>query len=77
MATLADILPSADEQLQAVFRAFPDLLFVLDRDGTILDYKAGDPSLLYLSPQDFMNRRMQDALPEEIGVRLSSAIEDA
>ncbi len=76
MATLLDKIPGSEEQLQAVFRAFPDLLFVLGSDGTILDYKAGDPSLLYLSPEEFLSRKIQDVLPSEIGLRLSNAIEE-
>jgi HD-GYP domain-containing protein (c-di-GMP phosphodiesterase class II) len=76
MATLLSKVPGSDEQLQAVFRAFPDLLFVLDSDGTILDYKTGDPSLLYVSPQEFLDRKMQDSLPAEIGIRIDKAIEE-
>ena len=49
---------------------------MLGSDGTILDYKAGDPSLLYLSPQEFLSRKMQDVLPGEIGMKLTSAIEE-
>lgn len=75
MTTLLNNLPGSDEQLQAVFRAFPDLLFVLGSDGTILDYKAGDPSLLYLTPEEFLNRKMAESLPHEIGVRITDAIE--
>jgi HD-GYP domain-containing protein (c-di-GMP phosphodiesterase class II) len=74
MATLLDKLPGSEEQLQAVFRAFPDLLFVLGSDGTILDYKAGDPTLLYLSPEEFLSRKMQDVLPHEIGIKLFHAV---
>lgn len=76
MSALLSNLPDSDEQLQAVFRAFPDLLFVLDSDGTILDYKAGDAALLHLSPQEFLERKLQDALPGEIGIRISRAIEE-
>lgn len=76
MTTLLNNIPGSDEQLQAVFRAFPDLLFVLGSDGTILDYKAGDPSLLYLTPQEFLNRKMAESLPREIGVRITDAIEE-
>ena len=55
-------LPDADQRLDAIFQAFNDLLFVLDSDGTILDYKAGDMSHLYTSPEKFLRRKMQEFL---------------
>jgi HD-GYP domain-containing protein (c-di-GMP phosphodiesterase class II) len=61
--------------LDAIFRAYPDLLFILDANGTILEYKAGKTSFLYLAPEDFIGKRMQDILPDEIGIKFSRAIE--
>ncbi|HEX2188485.1 MAG TPA: PAS domain S-box protein [Longimicrobiaceae bacterium] len=52
-------------ELEAVFRALPDLYFRLERDGTILDYQAGNATPLPVPPEDFLGRRMQDVLPED------------
>ena len=41
------------EELEAVFQAWPDLLFHLDKDGTILDYRAQTESKLYTAPDQF------------------------
>ena len=38
---LLDNLPNALTQLNAILQAFPDLIFTLDENGIILDYKAG------------------------------------
>jgi PAS domain S-box-containing protein len=54
-------------ELQSIFRAFPDLFFWLDGDGTILDYHAGHTSYLYVSPEMFLRKRMQDVLPPPVG----------
>ncbi|MBK9601806.1 MAG: hypothetical protein IPO36_08175 [Anaerolineales bacterium] len=43
-------MPDANQQLWAIFQAFDDLLFILDSDGTILDFKAGSMTNLYTSP---------------------------
>jgi len=69
-------LPDADQRLDALFQAFNDLLFVLDSDGTILDYKAGDASHLYTSPEKFLRRKMQDILPQDVGRMIADAIRD-
>ena len=74
MEQVVHSLPDADEQLQAVFRAFPDLLFVLCSDGTVLDYKAEESTLFYLPPRDFLKRRLQDVLPPDVGIKFENAI---
>ena len=51
------------QRLDAILHAFNDLLFILDSDGTILDYKAGDPSHLYTAPENILGRKMQNILP--------------
>ncbi|MGE5250924.1 MAG: HD domain-containing phosphohydrolase [Bacteroidota bacterium] len=70
-------LPDADAQLEAIFRAFPDLLFVLDSEGTILDYRSGDARLLYAQPDQFIGRRMSDILPPDVAARFQEALEKA
>jgi PAS domain S-box-containing protein len=67
-------LPDADEQLQAIFQAFPDLLFVMDRNGTIVDYKAGDPNLLFQLPGEFLGRKIQEVLPSGSASRFDEAL---
>ena len=62
-------------QLDAVFQSFPDILFQMDSDGTIQDYKAGNVSSLYIPPEAFLGRRMQDVLPPEIGIQFKEALD--
>ncbi len=62
------------EQLQAIFRAFPDLLFRIDSRGTILEYRAGDASLLYLSPEQFLGRRLEEVLPAGVAQAYTQGI---
>ena len=67
-------LPDSDQRMDAIFHAFNDLLFILDSDGTILDYKTGDVSHLYVSPENFLGRKMQDVLPPEIGRKIADVL---
>ena len=47
-------------ELQAVFRALPDLYFRLGADGTFLDVQAGRLCDLYLPIEDLLGKRIQD-----------------
>ncbi|MEW6405086.1 MAG: HD domain-containing phosphohydrolase [Chloroflexota bacterium] len=69
-------LPDSDQRLEAMFHAFDDLLFILDQFGTILDYKAGNPSKLYTSPEKFLGRKMQELLPPAVGRKIDDALHE-
>lgn len=51
--------------LDRVFDVLPDLFFLLDEQGTIIDYKAGSTALLYAPPAQFIGGRVQDVMPAE------------
>lgn len=67
-------LIEAHSELQAIFRALPDLYFRVASDGTILDYRAGAVQALYAPLAEFMDRRMQDVLPPPVGRRFQEAM---
>lgn len=56
----------SNEELNAVFNALPDLYFRLSAEGLILDYKAQEKSELYVAPDVFMGRSMDDVLPSAV-----------
>ncbi len=67
--------PDADEeQLQAILRVFPDLMVVLDRNGTVLDHRSGDPRLLFQLPGDILGRKLQEILPPDTAARFEEAL---
>jgi HD-GYP domain-containing protein (c-di-GMP phosphodiesterase class II) len=67
-------LPDSEQRLEAIFQAFGDLLFILGEDGIILDYKAGAGAHLYLSPKQFLGRKIQEVYPYKVGKKYSDAI---
>ncbi len=68
-------LLSASSQLDAIFQAFPDLLFTLDEEGAILDYKAGAAiSTLFAPPDAFIGRHVGDVMPHEFAETLQNAL---
>ncbi|HEY9832952.1 MAG TPA: PAS domain-containing protein [Stenomitos sp.] len=63
-----------NQEMQAIFAAFPDILFRVAADGTILDYKTRDEDNLYTSPKQFLGKKVQDILPPLAGQNLQAAI---
>ncbi len=66
----------ASRQLDAIFRAFPDLLFCMDAEGQIFDYRAGEMSNSYLAPDQFLGHPMRDVLPAEVRTKFDHAFRE-
>ena len=66
-----------ETELEAIFRAFPDLHFWLDADGTFLAYQAGRSSSFHVAPETVVGKRLGDAFPPELAPTLESAARDA
>ncbi len=47
----------------------PDLYFLVDADGTLLDYRAREQSTLYVPPAFFLGRRFDEVLPPDIAAQ--------
>ena len=56
-----------ENMLKAVLESTPDLFFLMSEDGTIVDYHAGNTKELYVPQEQFINKRIADVLPEEVG----------
>ncbi len=68
-------MPNPSSQLDAIFRAFPDLLFTLDDNGVILDYKAGEAvSTLFVPPEAFLGQPAEEVLPREFADSLAAGL---
>ena len=63
--------------LKTIFEAIPDLFFVLEQDGTIADYHANNNNDLYVSPKQFIGKKMIDVLPEKVAHKFQFHIEKA
>ncbi len=61
--------------LKTLFEAIPDLFFVLDQNGTITDYHANNENDLYISPNQFIGKKMVDVLPEKVAQKFQVHIE--
>jgi signal transduction histidine kinase len=65
----------ANSELLVVFQAIPDLVFLLDQSGTIVDIKAGTPRDLMIRRQDLIGKRIQSVPLVDVARQFSAAIE--
>lgn len=72
-----EALRSSKEHLEATLNALPDLLFEVDRDGRIYDFRAPKPNQLYVPPDQFLGRRMTDILPEQASTVIAAGLAEA
>jgi len=69
---LSDVIQAQEQvtfkehMLETIFKAIPDLFFLMENNGTILDYHASNKSDLYATPENFIGKNMSDVLPKEV-----------
>jgi PAS domain S-box-containing protein len=63
-----------DQIQNAILTAMPDLLFRTSPDGRILDYHASAQTTLYMKPEDFINKLVNEVLPLPVSSMISDAI---
>jgi signal transduction histidine kinase len=68
---------NAEARNSALLHAIPDLMFLLHRDGTYLDYHARDPKSLFAPPEAFLGRNVRDILPPALAAVIVDALERA
>ncbi|MCX6120359.1 MAG: PAS domain S-box protein [Ignavibacteriales bacterium] len=62
---------------RALLSALPDLVFRLNRDGTILDFSAPRDQTLVSSPQEFLGKKIQSLLPDSIASQMMAITQAA
>ncbi len=70
-------LEATKGRLEAIVNALPDLLFVLDQHGTLLDFHSSAIADLYVSPEIFLGEKIADVLPVEATRVIMAALAEA
>ena len=65
------------DHLAATLNALPDLLFEIDREGRILDYRAPQPEVLYRRPSEFLGKTIAEVLPPNACAVIRQGITEA
>ena len=76
-AELRAAVAAAQARSNAMLKAIPDLMFVLERDGTFVDFHARDPKTLFVPPSVFVGRNVRDIFPRALAEQLIDALERA
>ncbi|MFM8322688.1 MAG: response regulator [Chloroflexota bacterium] len=64
-------------KLEATLNVLPDLLFELDAAYRIIDYRTPNSALLYVPPEQFLNRPIDAVMPAEPGAVIRAALDEA
>jgi C4-dicarboxylate-specific signal transduction histidine kinase len=76
-ADTVDALHHSHARNEALLRAIPDMMFLMSRDGTYLDWHAAERSNLFVPPEAFMGKRMVDVMPPDLAETFTRAFEEA
>lgn len=72
-----DALRRSEESKRSLLTAIPDLMFVVSRDGTFIDYHAANPQLLAAPPEVFLGKTASEVLPPHVASQLTTAVKVA
>lgn len=68
--------PDYSEQLDAIFRAFPDLLLSVNTEGLILDHRSGVLSSFSFTSPLVEGRPIQEFFPNEVSEKIMAALNE-
>jgi formate hydrogenlyase transcriptional activator len=69
-------LHASEERNRAILNAIPDLMFLMDRDGTCLDYHARSNESLLKPPDEFLGKKLSEVFPGEAAEIFYPAFEE-
>jgi PAS domain S-box-containing protein len=64
----------SDIHIEDILKIFPDIIFIVDKKGKILDYKANSSVELFLPPEEFLDKKISDVLPPEVSSKIMSGL---
>ncbi|MFZ5351893.1 MAG: HD domain-containing phosphohydrolase [Bacillota bacterium] len=72
-----DKLQISEARIRALLEAIPDIFFLLDQEGRILDYHAMQENMLYIDSENFINKKLSDIFPIELAEKFQLAIDNS
>jgi PAS domain S-box-containing protein len=70
-------LRESEERNRAILRAIPDLIFLQSKDGVYLDFHAKDAERLFVPPEKFLGKTMDEVLPPELAAAFHQCFQRA
>lgn len=76
LAGTVERLKESEDRAQALVSALPDLLYILNRDGTIVETQATIRNHLYHHPERFVGKTISDVFGAEVGAKADARMAD-
>lgn len=70
-------LAENNKYIESLLNAIPDLMFVVDEDGIITDFKSGHEESLYMPKEQVLNSHISDVLPKGLAKNLLQKKDEA
>lgn len=70
-------LRESESRMSAIFRAIPDMIFEINKDGTLIGFIASSEIQPLMPPDDFLGQNIKDLFPVSISLQTMFAIERA
>lgn len=70
-------LETSEARNRALLNAIPDLMFLLTRGGTYLDYHAKERERLFAPPEQFLGRNVSDVMPPYLATEFHRVFAEA
>ena len=68
-------LQASEARNRAILKAMPDVMFVLDRAGKVLEYSANEGHELYALPEQVIGQNIRNRLPVDAAESVARAVE--
>ena len=63
---MEESLKKSEAKNKALLATNPDIMFILSREGVFKDYKTDNPNNLYISPELFLGKKLEEVLPSDV-----------
>jgi hypothetical protein len=70
-------LQTLENENSAIVNAFQHIVFRINREGVILNYRAAKKELLFTNPENFINKKASSVLPENVARLFNQSLESA
>lgn len=72
-----EALSDRNQELHAMLAAFPDFMFRVRGDGTLLECQTSHVEDLYAAPDDFIGKNLNNILPPDVAPAIQAGIDQA
>ncbi len=77
LLSLIEDLQHEREKNLSILKALPDIIFIIDEKCVFKDYNVADAAQLFVKPEVFLGKRLDEVLPDDVGFDAMNRVRDA